>query len=96
MSVMERQTDFKFDYWYLYRDHEPVGSKAYRIPSILVARRSTDMALEINRTSWEKAYTSSGRKPSVAGYRRYLPSFDRPLKMNSMKLSKLLIMNFSI
>lgn len=85
------------------KTHEPVGSKALQesINSSSATIRN-DMAELEKQGLLEKAHTSSGRMPSVAGFQYYVKhslDFDRlaenEVKMRYMRLSKPLIRNSS-
>ena len=81
------------------KTHEPVGSKALQdsINSSSATIRNDMAALE-KQGLLEKAHTSSGRKPSVAGFQYFVKhslSFDRLAENELMRLSKPLTMSFS-
>ena len=81
------------------KTHEPVGSKALQesINSSSATIRNDMAALE-KQGLLEKAHTSSGRMPSVAGFQYYVKhSLDLTdwLKMRFMRLLKPLIRNSS-
>lgn len=81
------------------KTQEPVGSKALQesIQSSSATIRNDMAALE-KEGLLEKAHTSSGRKPSVAGFQYFVRnslSFDQLAEMSSTRSSRPSIKSFS-